>query len=335
MELRDLEKIDGKKMYREYDRWPEIARESFEKSFKKFDAKDVDHIVFAGMGGSGSIGDTISAILSKKDIHVSNVKGYLLPKTVDSKTLVIVTSVSGNTSEPLRILEQAKKTPAKVVSFSSGGKMESVCKNNEIFYQKLSMVHSPRASYTSFLYSILNILEPILPISKNDISESCMALKNTRDNIFSKNLVEENKSLKLAKFIQEIVCVYYPAGLQAAATRFKNSLQENTKIHAMTEDIIESCHNGVVSWETKSNVSPILLQGKDDYFKTIERWKIMKEFLRSRNIEYQVVDSLEGSILSKITNLVYLLDYSTIYASILKKVDPSPVDSIDYIKNRL
>ena len=61
----------------------------------------------------------------------------------------------------------------------------------------------------------------------------------------------------------------------------------------------------------------------------------MKEFLRSRNIEYQVVDSLEGSILSKITNLVYLLDYSTIYASILKKVDPSPVDSIDYIKNRL
>ena len=37
MELEDLEKIDGKKMYREYDRWPEIARESFEKSFKKFE----------------------------------------------------------------------------------------------------------------------------------------------------------------------------------------------------------------------------------------------------------------------------------------------------------
>mgnify|MGYP001002302222 CR=1 FL=1 len=54
---------------------------------------DIDHIVFAGMGGSGSIGDTISAILSKKDIHVSNVKGYLLPKTVDSKTLVIVTEL--------------------------------------------------------------------------------------------------------------------------------------------------------------------------------------------------------------------------------------------------
>ena len=73
------------------------------------------------MGGSGSIGDTISAILSKKNIHVTNVKGYLLPKTVDSKTLVIVTSVSGNTSEMLTILEDVKKTNAKTIRFSSGG----------------------------------------------------------------------------------------------------------------------------------------------------------------------------------------------------------------------
>jgi len=335
MELKDLEKIDTRYMFRTYDKWPEIATEAYEREYNKIDIKDIDHIVFAGMGGSGSIGDTISAILSKKDIHVSNVKGYLLPKTVDSKTLVIVTSVSGNTKETLSILENTKKTSAKVVGFSSGGKLESFCSNNNILFQNISIIHSPRASYTNFLYSILNILEPILPISSNDIHESCKALKNTRDNIFSENLMDDNKSLRLAKFIEEIVCVYYPAGLQAAATRFKNSLQENTKIHAMTEDVIESCHNGVVSWETKSNVSPILLQGKDDYFKTTERWKIMEEFFKSKNIEYQIVDSLKGSILSKITNLVYLLDYSTIYASILKKVNPSPVDSIDFIKYRL
>ena len=97
MKLSDLERIDTENMFRTYDKWPELAEESFEKKFEKLDVDDIDHIVFAGMGGSGSIGDTISAILSKKNIHVSNVKGYLLPKTVDSKTLVIATSVSGNT----------------------------------------------------------------------------------------------------------------------------------------------------------------------------------------------------------------------------------------------
>ena len=335
MELRDLEKVDTSNMFREYDRWPELAIESFEKKFEKFDTKDIDHIVVAGMGGSGSIGDTISSILSKKDIHVSNVKGYLLPKTVDSKTLIIATSVSGNTSEILSILNNAKKTDAKIIGFSSGGKLESFCKNNDIFFQNIPMIHSPRVSYTSFLYSILNVLEEILPINQNDIHESISSLKNTRKNIFSQNLNIDNKSLELANFIKNIVCIFYPAGLQAPAIRFKNSLQENTKIFAMTEDVIESCHNGIVSWNKKSEVTPILLQGKDDYFKTTERWKIIEEFFQEKEIKYKVIRSLEGSILSKITNLIYLLDYSSIYRAVLNEIDPSPVDSIDFIKERL
>ena len=34
MELNDLEKIDKKSMFKTYDIWPEIARESFEKKFE-------------------------------------------------------------------------------------------------------------------------------------------------------------------------------------------------------------------------------------------------------------------------------------------------------------
>tara|TARA_B110000014_G_scaffold125904_1_gene86614 strand:+ start:857 stop:1864 length:1008 start_codon:yes stop_codon:yes gene_type:complete len=335
MELSDLERIDTKCMFKVYDEWPEIATESFEKKFEKFDIQDIDHIVFAGMGGSGSIGDTIAAILSKKNIHVSNVKGYLLPKTVDSKTLVIATSVSGDTVETLSVIEQAKKTNAKIIGFSSGSKMESYCRSNNIFFQKIPMIHSPRASYTNFLFSILNILEPILPINKNDVNETFMTLKKTRDTIFSGNLDKNNKSLELANFISDIVCVIYPAGLQASAIRYKNSLQENSKIHAMTEDVIESSHNGIVSWEKKSLVSPVLIQGKDDYFRTIERWKILEEFFESKEIKYKVINSLEGSILSKITNLIYLLDYSSIYAAVLNNTDPSPVNSIDFIKKKI
>jgi len=335
MELSDLEKIDTENMFKIYDSWPEIAAESFEKKIERLDVKDIDHVVFAGMGGSGSIGDTISAILSKKDIHVSNIKGYLLPKTVDSKTLVIATSVSGNTSETLAILNNAKKTTAEIVGFSSGGMIEDYCKNNDIFFQNIPMIHSPRASFTGFLYSILNVLEPILPIEENEIHESISGLEQTKENIFSGNLTNENKSLELAKFARDIAVIYYPGGLKAAAIRYKNCLQENTKIHAMTEDVIEACHNGIVSWEKKSSVKPILIQGRDDHVKTSERWVILKEFFDTKGIDYKTVNSIEGNILSKITNLIYLLDYSTIYASILNNINPSPVDPIDFIKSKL
>ena len=335
MKIDDIDKIDTKKIYEIYDKWPEIARESFVKQIKKFDVQDIDHIVFAGMGGSGSIGDVIGAILSKEDVHVSNVKGYVLPKTVDSKTLIVTTSVSGNTRETMTVLEKAKKSPAKIAAFSSGGMIKEYCQRNNIFHQEISMIHSPRASFTNFLYGIINTLETILPIKRSDVLESISILDITKKNISSENLTESNDSLKLAQFVKEIPCLYYPAGLQSAAIRFKNSLQENAKMHVIAEDVIESCHNGIVAWKKNSDVYPILIKGQDDYIKTKERWSILEEFFDKKGIKYFSVNSVNGNILSKIMNLVYIFDYATVYFSILNSIDPSPVDAIDYIKSRL
>ena len=335
MKIENLEKIDSKKMYQTYDKWPEIAKNSFGSDFEKFDAKEIDHIVFSGMGGSGSIGDAVSAILSKEDIHVSNVKGYHLPKTVDSNSLVVATSISGNTKETLTVLEKAQKTDAKIAVFSSGGMIQKFSEMNNLFFQEISMIHSPRASFPKFLFSILNILKEIIPIKEIDIKEAISSLEITRNSIFSNNLTEENISLKLAEWIKEIPLIYYPWGLQSAAIRFKNSLQENSKTHVITEDVIESCHNDIVAWEKNSNVQPILIRGHDDYIKTIERWDILKEFFRDRKIEFFEIKSVDGDILSKIVNLVYLLDYSSIYHAILNHIDPSPVNAIDFVKTRL
>ena len=335
MKIENLEKIDSKKMYQTYDKWPEIAKNSFDNDFEKFDTKGIDHIVFSGMGGSGSIGDVVSAILSKEDIHVSNVKGYHLPKTVDSNSLVVATSISGNTKETLTVLEKAQKTDAKIAVFSSGGMLQKFSETNNLFFQEISMIHSPRASFPKFLFSILNILKEIIPIKEIDIKEAISSLEITRNSIFSNNLTEENISLKLAEWIKEIPLIYYPWGLQSAAIRFKNSLQENSKTHVITEDVIESCHNDIVAWEKNSNVQPILMRGHDDHIKTIERWDILKEFFRDRKIEFFEIKSVDGNILSKIVNLVYLLDYASIYHAVLKKIDPSPVNAIDFVKARL
>ena len=335
MNINDLEKVDSQKMYQIYDKWHEIAKDSFDNDFEKFDVKGIDHIVFSGMGGSGSIGDVISAILSKEDIHVSNVKGYHLPKTVDSNSLVVFTSVSGNTKETLTVLEKPQKTDAKIAAFSSGGMLQRFCESKNVFFKEISMIHSPRVSFMKFLFSILNIFKEIIPIKENDIKEAISSLEITRNNIYSNNLTEKNPSLKLAKWIKEIPLVYYPWGLQAAAVRFKNSLQENSKMHTITEDVIESCHNGVVAWEKNSNVQPVLIRGYNDHIKTIERWDILKEFFRGNTIEFFEIKSVNGNILSKLVNLIYLLDYSTIYHAVLNNTDPSPVNAINFVKTRL
>ena len=335
MDLEELEKIDSKKMFKVYDIWPDISRESYEQEFSKYEFNDIDHVIFSGMGGSGTIGDIFSSILSKNDIHTSVVKGYLLPKTVDENTLVVVTSISGNTHEPLTILENSKNSQAKFIVFSSGGMIKEYALKNKMDYQEIKMEHSPRASLPKYIFSMLKTLESVIPVKKSDVLDTISKMEIVRKNISSNNLNENNTSLNLAKWITGIPVLYYPWGLQSAAIRFKNSLQENSKLHVVTEDVIEACHNGIVSWERNSNMQPILIQGHDDYFKTIERWKILKEFFNSKQIEYKEISSVKGNIISKLVNLIYLLDYSSIYLAVLSKTDPTPVKAIEFIKSRI
>ncbi len=334
LDISTIEKYDSQKIYKVYDKWPEIARESFEFNQEPVDFEGIDHIVFAGMGGSGAIGDIFSAILSKTNIHVNVVKGYHLPRTVDSNTLVVDVSVSGNTAEALSVLDSAYRLKCKIIGFSSGGKMLEFCTKNKINHRVIQQYHSPRASFTSYLYSMLNVLQSTLKIKKGDVFESIRKLEEIKKEINSSNLIDENPSISLAKWIQGVPIIYYPFGLQSTAIRFKNSLQENVKIHAFTEDVIETCHNGIVAWERKSNIQPILIEGQDDYIRTKERWEILKEFLEHNKIEYREIMSVNGSILTKIINLIYFLDYSTIYKAVLDRIDPTPVSSIDYIKQR-
>ena len=330
-----MDKIDREGMYKIYDKWPQIAKDTYNSIPDPIDYKEIDHVVFAGMGGSGAIGDLFSSILSKSNMHVSLVKGYHLPKTVDKNTLVVATSVSGNTDETLNILASAAKSDCKIIAFSSGGKMERYCKKNRLEYRNVIQTHSPRTSFIKYAYYILGTLNSVIPVKRKDIVDSIDDVEKMSAKVRSGNLSETNPALGLAGWLGGIPMIYYPWGLQASAIRFKNSLQENAKLHAIAEDVIEACHNGIVAWEKKSRAQPILIEGKDDYIRTKERWGVIKEYFEKNGIDYWEVHSIPGSILSKLVCLIYLLDYSSIYYAILHNVDPSPVRSIDFIKERV
>lgn len=326
---------DPSKICSAYDKWPQIARQSYDSSGEIGEFRDIDHVVFCGMGGSGTICDIFSAILSKSNLHIGVVKGYHLPVTVDSKTLVITTSVSGNTVETLTILDAASKLDCKIAAFSGGGMMKDYCAKHKIFFKDIIPFHSPRASLPSFLYSMLHYFGSMFNIKINDVEESIRSLEDLHHKINSNNLNSHNSSLKLAEWLVGIPMIYYPWGLHAAAVRFKNSLQENAKMHAIAEDVMEASHNGIVSWETSSDIQPILIQGTGDYVKTKERWKIFEDYFNEKKIDFYQVPSVNGNILTKMMNLIYLLDYASIYKAFLRKIDPTPTSSIAYIKDRL
>ena len=328
---------DPSNIHTVYDIWPEIVEKSYHAKKEKPEFDGIDHIVFLGMGGSGSISDILSSILSRSDIHTCAVKGYHLPATVDRNTLVIATSLSGETDETLTVLKDSLKTDCKRIAFSKGDtRLEQFCKKNGIHHGTPEYYHSPRASFVSFLYYILDSLDSTLHIKKEDMLESISSLTTLQKEIGTQNLdPSKNRSLGLASWITGTPVIYCPWGLAASAVRFKNCLNENAKMHAIVEDVIEACHNGIVAWERKSNFQPILIEGQDDFIKTKERWKIIKELFDEKKIEYRELYSVKGGILAKLVNLIYILDYTSIYKAFLLGVDPAPVGPIDFVKTKL
>jgi len=165
-------------MYKVYDRWPEIAKEMYESKQDIVNFENIEHVVFVGMGGSGALSDIFSSILSKTKIHVEVVKGYHLPSTVDSNSLVVTSSISGNTVETLSVLDAAYKSGCKIIAFSGGGKMQEYCSKHKIEYRNIPQIHSPRASFPRFLYTIVKVLRPILPVKEKDIFDAINELED-------------------------------------------------------------------------------------------------------------------------------------------------------------
>ena len=78
-----------------------------------------------------------------------------------------------------------------------------------------------------------------------------------------------------------------------------------------------------------------MLKEEDKIFKNLygyEDWNL--KGARKRGIWHNTKEIIsEGdSILSKLINLIYILDYSSIYKAVLLEIDPTPVKSIDFIK---
>ena len=331
---KSLLKLDPQKIIETYDKWPEIGQQSYEDSADILDIKNFSNITFAGMGGSNSINTVISSILSKNKIPSFNLNGFDFPNHLDSDSIFIATSVSGNTLETLTALDSARKADCQIIAFSEGGKIEEYCKKHGLEHRKVSKFHSPRASFTSFLYSMLRILQPILSISEKEILESLNQLSVTKQKIYSKNITDTNPSMDLASWFPKTPVIYYSKLLEASAVRFRNSFNENAKSHAITNELTEACHNEIVCWELPTTSKPMLVRTNNDHKRTAETWNILKEFFEEKEIEYKEIFSNNGNILSQLVGLIYLFDYSTIYYAIKCGINPSPIISTEYFKNK-
>lgn len=305
-----------------------------------FKAEQIKNIVITGLGGSAIAGDLIKNFLKdelKIPLHIN--RNYFLPKFVDKDTLVICSSYSGNTEETLSACNDALKNNCKIVCISTGGALEDIAVKNNLPFIRIQKGFQPRFALGLSFISLLKLFDKIKIIPPQDeIINSIITLWKNRSLEFSS---ESNQALEYAQSLIGFIPIIYSVSdfNNSVGMRFKAQLNENSKIHAFHNELPEMNHNEIIGWETHKqknlNTKVIYLLDDEIYPQIKRRFEIIFDMIKSSDVEIITLKSSEKNFKLRLMDLIYLTDWISYYLAILRNFDPSEIDFIHALKNKL
>jgi glucose/mannose-6-phosphate isomerase len=302
---------------------------------------DVRSIVVAGMGGSAIGGDLAAALLADElKVPMTVHRDYGLPAYVGRDSLVIVSSYSGNTEETLSSFEEARKRGAKVLALTTGGKIGELARASNYPVVTFSYKAQPRAALGYSLGLVLGVLCKLgFAHDLSDDNEAALSdLAKLEERVHEGARTNDAKKLALDLFGR--VPFAYGAGVMGVmARRVKGQWNENAKNWSAFDVMSELNHNAVVGFEhppiAKEAITVLLLRSDRDNPRHKLRFEVTRELLDRARIPHKTLQFAGRNMLSEVLQMVYFTDYVSFYVALLNGADPSPVKSIDYLKDRL
>ena len=296
--------------------------------------KAIQNIVCAGMWWSG-IAWTFVEKFGNKGLKIpyTTCKDYDLPNFVNENTLVIVSSHSWNTEETISTMLQAKDKKANIVCISSGWKIFEFARENNLNLISLPDWMMPRACYTYSLVAQFFLLEKLWLLNIN--------IKNEINNII--NLIRENESdfkniaINLAKSIDnKTPLIFADSTMEPVAIRFRQQLNENSKILWFTSTIPESNHNELL-WRKDfyENILPIFLRHNYEHKRNNLRIELTKQIIGSKVEKISEIKVGWNTLLEQLFSMIYITDWASVYLAEIRQVDPIEIETINFLKNEL
>ncbi len=292
-----------------------------------------DHIFFMGMGGSAISADFLKKYLEHINIGIpiTIIRDYSLPPTLTEQSLVFGISYSGNTEETLSSFRQAMRKTKYCFGFASGGKLQETSTINRTPFILVPKGYQPRTAAVSYLFfPILRMLErlKVIPSQAGEIETILNTIKKTEFKPLAINLSE--------KLVGKIPLIYASAKYFPVAFRFKTQVNENAKRHAFAGEYSEFNHNEILGYENiEANYHIITFRFNDDHRRLHKRMDLVKELTNKAGIETTEIKLNGDSYLAKVYSAILIGDLTSYYLALRHKVDPSPVVSIEALKEKM
>src|SRR3989441_4523713 len=257
-DVNQLSKIDRSNMLGAVHRFPDIflgLRNEPQVSLKEA-RSPFKSLVLMGMGGSASAADVVldwlrAALPIPAFVH----REPGLPSFVDSRTLFIALSYSGETSETLAAFREAKKRGSSLVGIGHGGSLASFCSNFKAPYIQVEASLAPRAALGQLIVAAAVALEKadLIRSTSREMSKAARELVRIRRRCRVETPLEDNPAKGLAlRLLGHFPVLYALQRMSSVARRFKNQLAENSKLLAKYDLLPEGGHNEVEAWHERS-----------------------------------------------------------------------------------
>jgi glucose/mannose-6-phosphate isomerase len=319
---------------------PEQSRDALQKTevvdFRNI-SKTINSIVIAGMGGSAIGGILLNDwLIEESKIPIITSQNYNLPRFVDKHTLVIAVSYSGNTEETISALNDALDRGSKIITITSGGKLEERSLEKNIQCVKLPRGLQPRAALPYQLMCLAVMARKLSLFNHDDgIDEAIEILTEMRDEF--KKTHPDNIAIKIAHDLKDHIPFIYGSRLfRGVAYRYSTQFNENSKIAAYAGYFPEAFHNAVMICEAPSEILDkicvLLLRDSIENTRIKNKVDGFKELLELRRIKTIEITARGKGKLARIMSTIYTGDYVSTYLGLLYGVDPSSVNAITAIK---
>ena len=305
----------------------------------------VDNVIITGMGASAISGDLIASLYRDKiDVPIYVNRDYDLPKWARKETLTIFLSYSGNTEETISAFKLAHQKKCQIICISSGGKLKEMSERRDATFIQIPSGFQPRAATGYLLPALLHILKRsgLLKMQiDQDLNETIQITEQLVHNIMKTVPQNQNIAKQHAYTLHTTLPHIYGWGVYSAvAYRWQTQFNENSKIISRYATIPECTHNDIIGWSANENISKqsscILFRDKNlETVYLTARLDYLKKLFEATAVNTIEITPQGKSKLAKMIYLMILGDFISCYLAILRKIDPTPIDLITDLKNRL
>lgn len=305
------------------------------------------NVVVTGMGGSALGGDIVQHLyLESLSEPLTLVRGYNLPAWVDSDTLVIACSYSGNTEETLEAAHQALEKKAQLVVLSSGGELERLASEHNLPYFKIVPTHNPSNSprmalgYSLIALQVILSKAGLISFGEKEAKEIELAILATDERCRQSVATDDNPAKLLALEILDRRPVIFGADfLEGAIHVATNQLNESAKTFADYKMIPELNHHLMEGLQFPLGLAAttffILIQSQLYRERNQKRLQLVTQLLTNKEYDHRSVILRSETRLTQVFELITMMSYASFYLAMLEKVDPTPNPEVDWFKKEL